>query len=146
MSSLRQKRYTRLYKMLAAVLGLLLFQALGAALLHVSVVEHTYCESHQAVEHLDESGDSPEHSAHARLDDHHDLPDDDPGPTDESCDWLTWLQGPSVPLPQVQAELLDLPPPAAADTMRPMAEGALLPPPIDLLRLAPGHSPPVHSA
>lgn len=136
----------RLVKVVAVCLSVLLVQSLGAAVLHVMLVEHTYCDSHQAFEHGDEAGDDEhhhqQHEQHADGgDDDHHAPDGEPA--EEDCHWLSWLQGPSVPLPPMQASVLDLPPPADTTTDYPVTRRALIPHPIELLRLSPGHSPPV---
>jgi hypothetical protein len=152
MNVFRRHNFTRLSKAVVVFLSVLLVSAVGAALVHVTETEHAYCESHRSFEHADENGQSLEHQlsgqqaleqdAHAQLtdgDEH--LPPDDS--SDESCDWLTWLQGPSVPLPELHASLIDLPPPADTLAAAPLAQQANIPSQIDLLRLSPGHSPPV---
>lgn len=143
MDVFRRKTYTRLTKAVVIVLSMLLMQMLGAALVHVSLTEHTYCASHQAFEHADEDGDTLEHDAHASLSAPAHAPSDDSDTSGESCDYLTWLQGPTVPLPELHASLLNLPPPAESVAARPLTAQAHVPSPIDLLRLSPGHSPPV---
>ena len=146
MNAFRRTTYTRLTKAVVIVVSMLLLQVLGAALVHLSLAEHTYCESHQAFEHAAETGGTVEHGAHAGISDAEHAPSDDSTPGDESCDYLTWLQGPSVPLPELHASLLDLPPPAEPIAARPLTAQAHVPSPIDLLRLSPGHSPPAGTA
>jgi hypothetical protein len=144
MNAFRHKTYTWLSKVVVVFLSMLLVSALGAALVHVSEAGHTYCESHQSFEHADEAGQLIDHDARAQASDGDaDLPTDD---SDESCDVLTWLHGPSVPLPELHASLIDLPPPAHTLAVRPLAQQALIPSQIDLLRLSPGHSPPARTA
>ncbi len=146
MNAFRRKTYTRLSKAVVVILSVLLVQALGAALVHVTLTEHTYCESHQAFEHADENGETVEHSERASVtDDAHPMPSDDSDQNGESCDYLTWLQGPTVPLPELHASLLNLPPPAKTVAAQPLVRRVDVPSPIDILRLSPGHSPPVRT-
>jgi hypothetical protein len=151
MDAFRQKTYTQLSKAVVVFLSALLVSALGAALVHVTETEHAYCESHKSFEHADETGELIGHgehadTTHAQVSDGDAYPPTDDPDSDESCDWLTWLQGPSVPLPELHASLLDLPPPAHTLAVRPLAQQAHVPSQIDLLRLSPGHSPPVRTA
>ena len=143
MKSFRPTDHPVLSRAVALLVCALLVQTLGAAVIHVTLTEHVYCDSHQAFEHADDDGQVV-HGAHAEVSDTHHLPSDDSDNSEESCDWFTWLKGPSVPLPQVHAALLNLPPPADAATTGAPTHHALIPSQIDLLRLSPGHSPPAH--
>ncbi|MFW5967090.1 MAG: hypothetical protein ACOCV2_06205 [Persicimonas sp.] len=136
----------------ALFVSALLLQSLGAAFVHVTLVEHTFCEDHQALEHTEDGERTHEGHGEAGHDEHAadshagttDLGDHLPGEHDdeeESCEWLTWLQGPTVPAPSVHASLIDLPPPAD-DTVTPLAARADIPDSIGILHLSPGHSPP----
>ncbi|QDG51412.1 hypothetical protein FIV42_11865 [Persicimonas caeni] len=127
-------------------MSVLLVQALGAALVHVSLTEHTYCESHQAFEHADEDGNSVEHTQNASVTHERPAPADNPDQNGESCDYLSWLQGPTVPLPELHASLLNLPPPAETIAVHPLVRRTDVPSPIEILRLSPGLSPPVRTA
>lgn len=146
MNPFRHNTYTQLSKAVVLLLSVLLVQALGAALVHVTLTEHTYCESHQAFEHADEDGSIVEHGAHASVTapEHH-APNENPDPNGESCDYLTWLQGPSVPLPELHASLLNLPPPAETIAVQSFERRDDVPSPIEILRLSPGLSPPVRT-
>lgn len=135
----------------ALIVSALLLQSFGAAFVHVTLVEHTFCEDHQTVEHAeggeetheahDEAGHD-EHSGDAHADTGDQLPGEHDDSDEESCDWLTWLQGPTVPAPSVHASLIDLPPPADDAAASPLAARVDIPSQIDLLQLSPGHSPP----
>lgn len=145
MNVFRHKTYTGLSKAVVVVLSVLLVQALGAALVHVTLTEHTYCESHQAFEHADDDGQTVEHAQNASVAHERPAPSDDSDQDGESCDYLTWLQGPSVPLPELHASLLNLPPPAKTVAVQPLVRQVDILSPIDILRLSPGLSPPVRT-
>lgn len=148
---LLQQKYRGVLAAIALCMSALLLQSLGAAFVHVTLVEHTFCEDHQAVEHADagdEANHDGDHADHGEASHNH--ADEKPGDQlpgehdgdDESCDWLTWLQGPSVSVSPIHASLIDLPPPAGETTRIPDEARADIPTQIDLLRLSPGHSPP----
>lgn len=147
MDALRRKTYTHLSKAVAVLLCAVLLQTLGAALVHVALVEHIWCENHQVFEHASTTDAAVHDDGRAHMIDlekHPPKGDHDPG--DKECHALCWLHGPAVPVPDLNPTLINLPPPAELPAARPLSEQAHISSPIDLLRLAPGHSPPARTA
>lgn len=137
---------------MSTCLVLLLLNGLLGTVAHVILVDHVYCETHQEVEHAGEHTSAQSaHAAQGDLQDvaqapisaHADTPLAPQSPAeDDPCELHLWLNQTAVPLPDLHASLLDLPPPADyADPTLPLPRVDILPP-IDTLHVSPGHSPP----
>ncbi len=144
MFSFRHTAHSHLTKAVAVLVSLLLFQALGAAIVHVTLVQHVWCENHHVFEHADttDAGVHDDGRAHV-VDMQKHPPTRKDGSSGKTCHFLTWLHGPTVTMPRVHISLLNLPPPAEPDAARPLSACDDDLSPIAILRLSPGHSPPV---
>lgn len=151
MKLFHQKNHTWLTRLVALLVFAILAQTLGAALVHVALVEHIWCESHRDFEHR---GADADHDTHADLEvtdtpslpegaDHDHFPTD-PRTPDALCFYLTSLHGPAIPLPPLLPTLTSLSPPAAP--ARAPQPRTLIPRQIHTLHQAPGLSPPQHRA
>lgn len=153
MKFFHQKNQTWLTRLVALLVFAMLAQTLGAALLHVALVEHIWCESHGDFEHREADAD---HDTHADLDTStapalpHDAGGDhfpnDPRAPDALCFYLTSLHGPVIPQPPLLPTLTSLPPPAKIATARAPQPRTLIPRQIHTLHQAPGLSPPQRHA
>jgi hypothetical protein len=126
----------------ATVMALLILNGVLGAVAHVVLVDHVYCETHQEVEH---AGDHENHVdgdktvvAHAEAPVDHEEPTSD----ENHCELHMWLGSASVPMPDVRASLLDLPPPADGLELPTTTPAVGTYQPIDILHVSPGHSPP----
>lgn len=124
------------------LLGVML-SGFSGAVWHNVATEHVLCDEHERVEHRDSHvDDTLNHQQHAT---HQEAPvhdDQTPEPHDDSCEVHFWLGSSSVPLPDVSASLLDLPPPAEGREVAtsPVHVGTYSP--IEILHVSPGLSPP----
>jgi hypothetical protein len=157
MSFYRHNKHTPLARMIAVLVCAMLAQTLAAALLHTALVDHIWCETHGDFEHAERaenaSADGAEHAANgesANGESAHDsgehLPGDERRAPDHLCFYLNSLHGPAIPLPSLQAALLNIPPPLEPAAALPLRAQANLPPQIDPLRQSPGLSPPQRMA
>ncbi|MGM0557109.1 MAG: hypothetical protein ACQEVA_12070 [Myxococcota bacterium] len=134
---------TRWVRVVVAIsLTLLMLNGVIGAVAHVVLVDHVYCETHQEVEHagdhdVRDSG-STDVLAHTETPIDH----EDPTSDDNPCELHMWLNDASVPMPDVHASLLDLPPPAEGLELEATPTEIGTYQPIDILHVSPGLSPP----
>jgi len=147
MFAARQKSRGVLSKAAALSVCLVLVLEMGAALVHVTLVRHIWCENHHAFEHADATDAAVHDDGRAHtVDPKKHPPARGRGRSDRSCPMLVMLHGPSVPVPQIGAALLNLPPPSPVAIVRPIDVRTHVPSPIEILRFSPGLSPPVITA
>ena len=131
------------HRCVALVLLGVLLSGFWGSIWHNVATEHVFCDEHAQVEHRDTHvADSPEKHRHAQAQHAPGEHDDSPDPHDETCELHFWLTSSSVPMPDVHASLLNLPPPTGGLEVAttPIAVGTYTP--IDIIHVSPGLSPP----
>jgi hypothetical protein len=131
------------HRCVALVLLGVLIAGFWGSIWHNVATEHVFCDEHAQVEHRDTHvADSPVQHLHTEPQHAPGEDNDAPDHHDGSCELHFWLASSSVPMPDVHASLLNLPPPAAGLEVAatPLTVGTYTP--IDILHVSPGLSPP----
>jgi len=131
------------HRCVALVLLGVLLSGFWGSIWHNLATEHVFCDEHAQVEHRDTHvSDSTDQHQHAQ--EHHAPGEHDKAPEhhDGSCELHFWLASSSVPVPDVHASLLNLPPPTGGLEVAatPVTVGSYTP--IDIIHVSPGLSPP----